>query len=159
MKAPPLPDGFARFLVRAKRATYAGQGDDATVDPLLQDSKQLEYRDAEFFYRDIYFGMWRFSGQEVVYVADRAAWSMSYAGGLCAGVARAAARPIYAFLRQALTDVPERLPLRGPALYEREAMRYTTRCDGALEQFHGVEEIHRDGECLYRLQFCGGCVE
>jgi hypothetical protein len=39
---------FLAFLLRAKRHTYAGQGDDATVTPLLPGSKQLEYRELRY---------------------------------------------------------------------------------------------------------------
>ena len=50
------PPGFAQFLRSAKAATYAAQGDDASVTPVLPDSRQLEYRDGTFLYRDIYVG-------------------------------------------------------------------------------------------------------
>jgi hypothetical protein len=51
-------DRLVRFLLEAKRRTYAGLDDDATVStPLLPGSKQLEHRDGEFLCRDIYFGM------------------------------------------------------------------------------------------------------
>ena len=97
---------LARFLFAAKQATYAAQGDSASVTPLLSDSKQLEYREGKFFYRDIYVGMFRFVGQEVVYFSNRAVWSMSYSGGLCPGVQLASAGPAYLFLRQALRELP-----------------------------------------------------
>jgi hypothetical protein len=49
---------LAAFLVTAKRKTYAGLDDDATVAaPLLRGSRQLEYREHDLHYRDIYFGM------------------------------------------------------------------------------------------------------
>jgi hypothetical protein len=60
------------FLIRAKRRTYAGQGDDATVAALLPGAKQLEWREGQLLYRDVYFGMQRFVGQEVVYHGDLA---------------------------------------------------------------------------------------
>jgi hypothetical protein len=53
---------FVDFLLEAKRTTYAGQGDEATVTPLVAGSKQLEYRDGDYLYRDIYFGMAYFVG-------------------------------------------------------------------------------------------------
>ncbi|MBI4987914.1 MAG: hypothetical protein HZC23_03740 [Rhodocyclales bacterium] len=84
------PPGFAQFLRSAKAATYAAQGDDASVTPVLPDSRQLEYRDGAFLYRDIYVGMFRFVGQEVVYQNDRAVWSTSYAGGLAQDVSGSA---------------------------------------------------------------------
>ena len=47
---------LAQFIVEAKRRTYASQGDDASVQALLNGSKQLEYSSGDYFYRDIYFG-------------------------------------------------------------------------------------------------------
>lgn len=48
-------DSFLPFLIRAKKETYASQGDDAAVFPILEGSRQLEYREGEYLYRDIYF--------------------------------------------------------------------------------------------------------
>src|SRR6478609_2614986 len=94
----------SEFLVDAKRKTYAGLDDDATVlAPMLPGSKQLEYRDLDLSYRDIYFGMRFFVGQETVQVGRHVVWSMSYAGGVAATVVdRNEFLSIYAFLRQAL---------------------------------------------------------
>jgi hypothetical protein len=58
---------FMTFLVNAKRQTYAAQGDDATVTPLVPGSRQLEYQEGALLYRDIYFGGGYFVGQETVY--------------------------------------------------------------------------------------------
>lgn len=71
MTHPEGPDraAFLSFLLDAKRATYAAQGDEATVAPLLPGSKQLEYRAGDYVYRDVYFGVAYSVGQEVV--ADR----------------------------------------------------------------------------------------
>jgi hypothetical protein len=55
---------LAAFLMEAKRRTYAGLDDDATVaTPLLAGSKQLEHRAAPYAYRDIYFGIGFFVGR------------------------------------------------------------------------------------------------
>jgi hypothetical protein len=70
------------FLIHAKRHTCAGQGDDATVAPLLPGSRQSEYRDGMFFSHDIDVGMATFVGQEIVSYQDQPGWSMSYAGGV-----------------------------------------------------------------------------
>src|SRR5438128_11941856 len=102
---------FIPFLVNAKRQTYAAQGDDATVTPLLPGSRQLEYRDGPLLYRDIYFGGEYFVGQETVYHNSSALWAMVYAGGLTSVVARAAdMHRIYDFLRAALRQVPTKRP-------------------------------------------------
>src|SRR5882757_5913039 len=98
---------LSEFLVEAKRRTYAGLDDDATIAaPLLPGSKQLEYRERDLCYRDIYFGMSFFVGQETVQAGPQAIWSMSYAGGVSAGITdRAEFLAIYAFLRKALLAI------------------------------------------------------
>ena len=121
-----------RFLLTAKSATYASQGDAASVAPLLADSKQLEYRDGPLLYRDIYVGMFRFVGQEVVYRSLNAVWSMSYAGGLADDTNRELTASIYAHLRKALLGAPTSLPLRGPTVFEEGSMQYTCSTEGPL---------------------------
>ena len=115
-----IPGDFAAFLIEAKRRTYAGLDDDATVAaPLLRGSKQLEHRAAPYAYRDIYFGMGFFVGQETVSRDDRVIWSMSYSGGVRAEIMdRDVFLAIYKFLRQALLAVSVDQPHRGPHLFE-----------------------------------------
>lgn len=153
-----LLPGFVDFLHAAKAATYAAQGDDASVAPALPDSKQLEFRDGSFLYRDIYVGMFRFAGQEIVYFDDRAIWSMSYAGGLVQGVTPSASKPIYAFLRRALLNPASQLPVRGPISLETEGMRYACEWQGSLQQFHGNEMILQGSQSVYELRFSGGML-
>jgi hypothetical protein len=62
MKEIQVHNEFISFLLNAKRATYASQGNDASVAALLQGAKQLEYRDGPYFYRDVYYGMETFTG-------------------------------------------------------------------------------------------------
>jgi len=117
---PSIPHELAAFLVEAKRRTYAGLDDDATVaTPLLAGSKQLEHRAPPYAYRDIYFGMEFFAGQETVSRNDRVIWSMSYSGGARPEIAdRYTILAIYKFLRRALLGVSVEEPLRGPRLFE-----------------------------------------
>ena len=107
-----------RFLVDAKRGTYAATGDDESVPPALPDSKQLEYRSGNYPYRDIYFGMEYFVGQEAVPLNEKVVWSMMYASGVAPLITNPAeVRDIYVFLRKALRGVEERCPFRGLASF------------------------------------------
>jgi hypothetical protein len=147
---------FVAFLRAAKRATYAGQGDEASVPPLLPNFKQLEFSRAPYFYRDAYVGMLRFVGQEVVYLDDRALWSMAYSGGLVPGVPKSDASPIYQALRAALSAVPEVFPVRGPSTFEHQGLSYRCSVTGSIERFRGSESISREGQLVYELDFSGG---
>ena len=156
-----LPHHLAAFLVEAKRRTYAGLDDDATVaTPLLSGSKQLEHRAPPYAYRDIYFGMGFFVGQETVSKDDRVVWSMSYSGGVRPEIRdRETFLAIYKFLRQALLAVSIEQPYRGPRLFEQDGMVYRNDVEGALDRFHGVETIARqDGTPLYDLRYSGGLL-
>jgi len=158
---PSIPQDLAAFLIEAKRRTYAGLDDDATVAaPLLAGSKQLEHRAPPYAYRDIYFGMGFFVGQETVSRDDRVIWSMSYSGGARAEIAdRDTFLAIYKFLRQALQGVSVEEPYRGPRLFEQAGMIYRNEVEGALDRFHGVETISgQDGAPLYELRYSGGLL-
>jgi len=154
------PGHLSAFLVEAKRRTYAGLDDDATVStPAFAGAKQLEYRDDGLSYRDIYFGMAYFVGQEVVSSGDRAIWSMSYAGGLVPGITdRAEVIAIYAFLRRCLLRIEVELPFRGPLLFDDAEFRYVNEPEGDLAAFSGVEQITRSGVEAYRLRYNGGII-
>src|SRR5262245_34217482 len=125
--------GFVDFLFRAKRATYAGQDDEATVTPLVPGSKQLEYRDGDYLYRDIYLGMSYFVGQEVVSIRGEPLWSMSYAGGVTSSGIDS--RAIYHFLRSVLRRGSEAESYRGPATFSDESWTYTNASNGSLKSF------------------------
>lgn len=156
-----IPHDLAAFLVEAKRRTYAGLDDDATVaTPLLAGSKQLEHSAPPYAYRDIYFGMGFFVGQETVSRDDRVIWSMSYSGGARAEIAdQNTFLAIYKFLRQALLGVSVEAPFRGPRLFEQAGMIYRNEVEGGLDRFHGVETIAwHEGAPLYELRYSGGLL-
>ncbi|MFO1264759.1 MAG: DUF5680 domain-containing protein [Rhodoferax sp.] len=147
---------FLQFLVAAKQATYAGQSDTATLAPLLPGSKQLEFAQGRFLYRDVYVGMVRFVGQEIVYCDGEPVWSMSYAGGLLPQASPAAAPGVYAFLRRALRALPPKFPIRGPALLEAEGLCYACQHTGTMDAFQGDETVSEAGAPVYALHFAGG---
>ena len=151
---------FVDFLLEAKRTTYAGQGDEATVTPLVPGSKQLEYRDGDHLYRDIYFGMAYFVGQEVVFHRELAVWSMSYAGGVTPQSRdNPDPRATYAFLRLALRHGGKDEPYRGPAAFTRDGLTYTNSSSGSLAVFSGVEAISREGAQIYECRYAGGFLQ
>jgi hypothetical protein len=155
-----IVDELASFLIEAKRRTYAGLDDEATVSqPLLSGSKQLEHRDGPYAYRDIYFGMAFFVGQETVSKNERVIWSMSYSGGVRPDIVdRIQKLSTYEFLRQALLAVNRNLPYRGPASFSAGNKTYLNRVEGALDRFHGTEEISERGSTLYELHYSGGLL-
>ncbi|WP_027410601.1 DUF5680 domain-containing protein [Anoxybacteroides tepidamans] len=152
-------ESFTDFLVEAKKRTYASQGDDASVQPLLSGSKQLEYRSGNYFYRDIYFGSSFFIGQETVEYENRPIWSMVYSGGvLVPNASWEQMAPIYEFLRQALRLVDHKSLYRGPNRYEQNNCIYENEYYGTLDDFYGNETILVDGQKVYELRYNGGFI-
>jgi hypothetical protein len=155
---------FLNFLREAKISSYAAQGDSASTLPLLPGSKQLEYQVGEFCYRDIYVGMEQFCGQEIIYQAGKPIWSMVYSGGLLPASNPSAPAlsnivSTYSFLREALRQVPNGLPLRGPVMLSKQDLKYLCTVNGAITRFDGVEQIFSAGERTYELHFSGGMLQ
>ncbi len=147
---------LAEFLTAAKRATYAAQGDDASVTPLLPGSRQLEYQLGNVLYRDIYFGGEYFVGQETVYEGAKAIWAMGYAGGIIGANRNLTA--IYDFLRYALRQVESATPYRGPGLIRRDLFQYTSQTGGDITNFWGIERISSPEGIVYELRYHGGRI-
>jgi hypothetical protein len=159
LEVTSLIDSFLPFLLEAKRQTYASAGDEASVAPLLPGSRQLEYRDGPFFYRDIYFGVSYFVGQETVYYDEQPVWAMSYAGGVDGSItAPADVKRIYAFLRSALRQACEDYPFRGPKEHCDGTFTYKNVQEGTVDLFRGTETILKNGQQIYRLQYGGGLI-
>jgi hypothetical protein len=146
---------FKAFLINAKQQTYAAQGDNASVAPLIAGSKQLEFRQDDWLYRDIYVGMSRFVGQEIVSRLGKPCWSTAYSGGIEPG-SSVDVRAVYASLRQALLTPPYRLPVRGPSRLENGPFVYLNEWTGTIEHFRGREEIRRGDVLVYGLDYAGG---
>ncbi len=155
--AAPVPgsgrdlEALVSFLIRAKRATYAGYGGE--VSPSRPSSHDLAYREGAFAYYDTYLGGERFVGEEAVWVEGRPAWGMNYAGrvlspGFSGG-----------FLKEALSAVPADAPFRGPALYRRGELTYHCAASGDFPWFEGVEAIFSGDEKTYECRFHGGLVQ
>ena len=66
------------FLIRAKRATYAGKG--AETKPSRTGSHDLVYRERDLMYYDTYLGGEKFAGEEALWISDVPVWSMNYIG-------------------------------------------------------------------------------
>lgn len=138
------------FLCRAKRATYAGHGTETTSS--RPGSHDLAYEEPGLCYYDTYLGGEKFSGQEALWVDGQPNWSMVYAGRVL--------DPGFSgdFLKQALAQVDEAAPFRGPGLYQGLQHTYHCRWDGGVDWFTGTEEIYWKDRLVYEARFQGGSV-
>ena len=146
-------DSFRAFLLKAKANTYAAQrGFAPSARP---GCTELRYAEGSYEYVDSYAGERDFSGQELVYVNGKPAWSMNYYGAM---LADGLPEGFIETLREALLQVRPEEPYRGCPMYERGPYSYRCSSSGALTMYSGIEEISLGGKPVYRLFFHGGAV-
>jgi len=138
------------FLLRAKRATYAGHG--AEAGPSRPASHDLQYAEGTLTYHDTYLGGERFAGQEALWENGVPFWAMNYCGRVL--------REGFSgdFLKAALYAVPREMPFRGPETYREGARSYLCQVKGDIDWFYGYEWIEKDGVRVYECAFHGGNV-
>lgn len=154
-----MHDEVLDFIVQAKKHTYAAGGDTATVPGVLvPGSKQLEFAQGDWLYRDIYTGFRFFAGQETVYRRGKPIWTMVYCGGVGEAVSADEVREVYRFLREALSRADPAAPYRGPESLADATYEYSSESRGSPSRFRGRETIRRGGIQVYELDYCGGSL-
>ena len=139
------------FLIRAKKATYAGKG--AETESSRPASHDLKYRNGDMLYYDTYLGGNKFSGEEALWIINKPYWSMNYIG-------RVTGQNFSGdFLKEALLLVPFDKPFRGPEEYTNGDYIYKCTVAGSFEWFEGTETISYRGKIIYECRFHGGLVE
>lgn len=143
----PSEDIFMAFLLRAKRATYAGHGAEAA--PCRPASHDFLYEEGDWRYQDSYLGSSSFVGEEAVWHAGAPKWSMNYAG-------RVLDDPFSGdFLKEALQHGTHSLPYRGPQLYHSGDWTYHCSANDDPSWFSGTEEIFYLDQLVYECRFHG----
>lgn len=153
------PENLARFLVKAKIATYASGSDEFVVTPALASSQQLEYVDGNLLYRDIYYGGLHFIGMETIFLDEQPVWGMCYYGGMLPGSSDRQIAGMPAVLKAALHEVPLQAPFRGPVSFQKDGYDYKNEIHGDITSFFGTEIIHIHKQAIYRLHYSGGVVK
>ena len=138
------------FLIKAKRATYAGKG--AETAPSRPASHDLVYREGDLMYLDTYLGGEKFAGEEALWIAGTPVWSMNYVGRVTGENFSGD------FLKEALLRVPEEAPYRGPRAYVNGDYAYSCSVEGSFDWFRGTETISYRGEQIYECCFHGGAI-
>ncbi|TCL59052.1 DNA-binding XRE family transcriptional regulator [Kineothrix alysoides] len=143
-------EDIAGFLIRAKRACYAGHGEE--LDASRKCSHDLEYEEGELYYYDTYLGGERFGGEEAVWKGGVPIWCMNYCGRVTGEHFSGD------FLKEALMAVPRDMPYRGPSLFQSGAYTYHCRTAGVFDWYQGYEEILYEGVKIYECYFHGGSI-
>jgi transcriptional regulator with XRE-family HTH domain len=143
-------EGLTGFLLRAKKATYAGHGAETASSRL--NSHDLTYAENDFLYYDTYLGGERFAGEEAVWIKGIPAWTMNYAGRVLHESFSGE------FLKEALGLVVPEHPYRGPLLYSNDGYTYHCGVNGNFDWYDGKEEIFAGQRKVYECVFHGGLL-
>ena len=154
---------LARFLVKAKKRTYAGDGREITSERL--GFKELEFIEGDWNYRDSYVGFFSAPGQEVVRFRGEPVWVMSYSGGMTPKFRDDInfAKETFGFLKKALSLITEDAPYRGPETFSEDSKTYYQNSyTGDITNFRGSEKIvHTEGRIrgiVFAQDYIGGLV-
>ena len=147
---------LSKFLVKAKIATYASEGE-ANERVLEDGAKELTFESDDFKYRDRYYGFNPFVGEEIVWQNNKIVWSMNYYGKIIS--LTVSAKQIYEFLKSAMRQIKEDRPFRGPNNFKSGDFEYIDESTGDVNDFSGTERILFKGQEIYILFYHGGIVK
>ena len=142
-----------KFLVKATLQGYADSGEQGSKKE-LDGSKTFEFSEGDWMENDNYFGGEPFGGREVVWYQQKPYWMCVYYGsdtGKASG--------LIPFLCQALTAIPDEMPVRGPKELVDGKFRYVNSWEGDLEKFSGEEIIFYDEQEVYKAHYVGGLID
>jgi transcriptional regulator with XRE-family HTH domain len=144
-------DSIVAFLCKAKKNGYAAHAPEQ--QPSRPASHDIRYEDGDFLYIDSFLGGERFSGEEAVWASGKPVWAMNFSGRVLGQ------RFSGDFLKEALLNVSEELPFRGPLVHKSGDYSYHCNVSGGFEWFQGHEEIFCGSEKTYECYFHGGSVK
>jgi hypothetical protein len=148
-------DALTQFIVRAKAATYVGDGEQ--VAPCRPGSHDLRFADGEWAYHDSYFGGTDFIGEEAVYFADQPVWAMNYYGRILRDDLLTAAQAGQ-MIKASLSRMYREGRFLGGFEYAENDLTYIDTSEGNVDSFHGREVILRGQELAYELLYHGGLI-
>lgn len=143
------------FIVRAKAATYVGDGEQVT--PCRLGSHDLRFTDGDWAYHDSYFGGADFIGEEVVYFAEKPVWAMNYYGRIVRDDLLTGPEAGQ-MIKASLSRMYREGRFLGGFEHMENDLTYVDASEGNASNFHGREFIRRGQEIAYELVYHGGLI-
>ncbi len=148
-------DALRQFLIDSNKAGYAG-GDEKKWIKEPDGSTTIPFEKGEWRSHDNFFGGEPYSGRVVVFHKDKPFWMMVYYGWVVEGIDT---NLVYRVLRNALMQMPEDAPFRGPQEYKENEFTYTNTWTGKIERYLGEEQIIQGDKLIYKANYMGGLVD
>ena len=144
------------FIVRAKAATYVGDGEKS--ESCRPGSHDLRFQEGSFSYLDSYFGGTDFIGQEVVHYQNEPVWAMNYYGKILEP-GKISAAEAGQIIKESLSRMYREERFLGGFEHTTENSIYTDTSQGSLKSFTGLEWITRENVRVYELRYHGGLIK
>lgn len=146
---------LTQFLKKAKLETFA-----SGKRPQKQDLIRLfTYQEGAWSYEDRYTGSIVDVGLEIVKCENIPIWGMSYRGGMLADFnSTLLSTETFMFLKQALKNMPEAMPIRGDSSFNSGDWLYKNEIEGDVQNFLGKETIWLKTTPIYSRSYQGGIV-
>lgn len=148
-------DLLRQFLIDSNKAGYA-TGEEKKWIKELDGSTTIPFEKGEFRSHDNFFGGEPYGGRVVVFYKDKPVWIMVYYGWVAQGVET---DPVYTVLRNALKNMPEDAPFRGPKEFKDGEFTYTNNWNGDIKKYSGKEQITQGDRVVYMANYLGGLID
>lgn len=145
-----------KFLIDSNAAGYAS-GEEKKWIKEEDNSTSIVFISGDFKMHDNYFGGEPYGGREAVFYQGKPVWIMTYYGWVEQEVSDL--KMIYSFLQEALKNMPDDAPFRGPKNFRQDDFEYQNSWQGELDRFSGEEKILKNGKEIYRAFYRGGLVD
>ena len=143
------------FIVRAKAATYVGEG--AKIPSCRTASHDLQFAEGDWSYLDSYFGGADFIGEETVWLAGNPVWAMNYNGYILRPDLITPAQA-GGMIKASLSRMYTEGRFLGGFQHSEGSFSYFDTNQGEFDRFSGQEWIERDGLRAYELVYHGGLI-
>ena len=146
---------LSEFLVESNKAGYAG-GDSKKWTKEKDGSTTIVFESGPWKSHDNFFGGEPYGGRIIVTKEGKPYWIMIYYGWVKEGIDP---KEIYPILQEALKEMPDEHPFRGPEEYKKDNYTYKNKWEGDVERYSGEEEIVKGSDLVYKANYMGGLVD
>lgn len=143
------------FLIDSNKAGYAG-GEEKKWIKEADGSTTIPFKEGEWKSHDNFFGGEPYGGRTIVFYQGEPYWPMVYCGRV---EDKVETNSVYGILRNALKQMPEDYPFRGPREYKEKEFIYKNNWQGEVDKFSGEEQIFQNGKPVYKANYIGGLVD
>ncbi|HNP89231.1 MAG: hypothetical protein BWY24_00769 [Microgenomates group bacterium ADurb.Bin219] len=146
---------FKKFLIDSNKVGYAG-GEEKKWIKEADGSTTIPFEKGEWKSHDNFFGGEPYGGRTIVFYRGEPYWLMVYYGRV---EDKVETDSVYGILRNALKQMPEDYPFRGPKEYKEKEFIYKNNWQGEVDKFSGEELIFQNGKPVYKANYVGGLVD